>query len=52
MQETLRLLAAKGYGEVSLTITAENHPAVRLYRDLDFHVSKEFTAYAHNLPRP
>ena len=52
MQETLDLLAAKGYEGVSLTVTAENHSAVRLYRDLDSHVIKEFTAYAHNLPRP
>ncbi len=52
MQETLRLLAAKGYEGVSLTVTAENHSAIRLYRDLDFRVTKEFTAYAHNLPRP
>ncbi len=52
MQETLDLLAAQGYEGVSLTVTAENHSAVRLYRDLDFHVIKEFTAYAHNLPTP
>ncbi len=52
MQETLDLLAAKGYEGVSLTVTAENHSAVRLYRDLDFHVIKEVTAYAHNLSRP
>ena len=52
MQETLGLLAAKGYEGVSLTVTAENHSAVHLYRDLDFHVIKEFTAYARNLPRP
>ncbi len=47
-----RLLAAKGYEGVSLTVTAENHSAIRLYRDLDFRVTKEFTACAHNLPHP
>ena len=51
MQETLEQLVAKGYEGVSLTVTAENHSAVQLYRDLDFHIIKEFTAYAHNLPR-
>ncbi len=44
--------AAKGYEGGSLTVTAENHSAVRLFRDLDFQVIKEFTAYAHNLPAP
>ena len=52
MQETLRLLAAKGSEGVSLTVTAENHSVVPLYRDLDFHVTKGFTAYARNLPAP
>ncbi len=52
MQETLDQLAAKGYEGVSLTVTAENHSAVRLYRDLDFHVIKKFTPTPTTSPTP
>jgi len=45
----LERLAAKGYTGVSLTVTAENAPAVTLYRHLDFVVTKEFAAFARNL---
>lgn len=45
----LERLIAKGYTGVSLTVTAENAPAVTLYRHLDFVVTKEFAAFARNL---
>ena len=49
MEETLRLLHGAGFRGVSLTVTASNENAVRLYEQLGFNVIKEFEAYARNL---
>jgi len=49
MEAALERLAAQGCRGVSLTVTATNQGAVRLYRKLAFAVTKEFSAYARNL---
>lgn len=49
MEESLERMAKKGYAGVSLTVTAENAPAVELYRRLGFAVIKEFAAVARVL---
>lgn len=49
MLAALNRLAAKGYRGVSLTVTAENEAAVKLYRQLKFDVIKGFAAFARTL---
>lgn len=49
MQAALERLAAKGYQGVSLTVTAQNEPAVQLYHQLGFEVIKGFSAFARTL---
>lgn len=49
METALERLAARGYRGVSLTVTAENEPAVRLYRQLGFDLLKGFSAFARTL---
>lgn len=49
MEASLKRLTARGYRGVSLTVTAENEPAVKLYRRLGFHVIKGFAAFARSL---
>ncbi|MGH9861981.1 MAG: GNAT family N-acetyltransferase [Candidatus Acidiferrales bacterium] len=49
MQAAMERLAARGHHGVSLTVTADNHPAVKLYRRLGFAVLKGFAAYARDL---
>jgi ribosomal protein S18 acetylase RimI-like enzyme len=44
MQATTDALRARGIAELSLTVTAANDPAVRLYRQLGFTPIKTFTA--------
>jgi len=49
MEEIVAGLGARGYRGVSLTVTAENEPAVKLYRRLGFDVIKGFAAFARDL---
>ncbi|MFQ5664296.1 MAG: GNAT family N-acetyltransferase [Terriglobia bacterium] len=49
MHAALEHLTTKGYRGVSLTVTAENQPAVQLYRQFGFDVLKEFAAFARTL---
>ncbi|MBI2956948.1 MAG: GNAT family N-acetyltransferase [Acidobacteria bacterium] len=49
LEAALGRLAARGFAGVSLTVTAENQAAVKLYRQLGFETIKEFSAYARNL---
>jgi len=49
MEAALGRMTAKGYHGVSLTVTAENHGAVALYRKLGFETLKEFGAYSREL---
>lgn len=50
LSHSLEGLRRQGCHEVSLTVTAENLPAVRLYQKLGFHVLKEFAAHVWELP--
>jgi len=50
MEAVLARLAASGYRGVSLTVTAENKPAIELYTKLGFQVIKGFSAFARDLP--
>jgi ribosomal protein S18 acetylase RimI-like enzyme len=45
LHRTLGVLAHKQYLSVSLSVTAENHPAVALYRQNHFRVLKPFQAF-------
>lgn len=49
MEAALARLTAKGYKGVSLTVTAENEAAVKLYLQLGFEVIKGFAAFSRNL---
>ncbi|MBI4466710.1 MAG: GNAT family N-acetyltransferase, partial [Acidobacteria bacterium] len=49
MDASLEGLRGRGYRGVSLTVTAENESAVRLYRRLRFDVIKGFAAFARTL---
>lgn len=49
MEASLEGLRGRGYRGVSLTVTAENESAVRLYRRLRFDVIKGFAAFARTL---
>lgn len=49
MEVALEHLEARRYHGVSLTVTATNHGAVRLYRRLGFEITKQFSAHARNL---
>jgi ribosomal protein S18 acetylase RimI-like enzyme len=44
MEAAIEALRARGISELSLTVTAANEPAVRLYRKLGFAPIKTFTA--------
>jgi ribosomal protein S18 acetylase RimI-like enzyme len=44
MQAAIDALRARGISKLSLTVTAANDPAVRLYRKLGFVPIKTFTA--------
>ena len=45
MRRSMEALAARGCRSVSLTVTAENEPAVRLYRKMGFVEKRRFSAY-------
>src|SRR5262249_26099679 len=45
MRQSLRALAAHGCQSASLTVTASNETAVRLYRRMGFRVRRNFAAY-------
>jgi ribosomal protein S18 acetylase RimI-like enzyme len=45
LERSLGALRARGYEGVSLSVTANNNPAVGLYRRFGFVVLKEFAAY-------
>ena len=45
MRRSMEALAARGCRSVSLTVTAENEPAVRLYRKMGFVQRRRFSAY-------
>jgi len=47
---TLDHLRQRGYEGVSLSVTAENQPAVRLYHRFGFQLLKNFTAYVWQKP--
>ncbi|MEE8200936.1 MAG: GNAT family N-acetyltransferase [Candidatus Acidoferrales bacterium] len=49
MDASLARLVARRFRGVSLTVTAENVPAVRLYNRLGFHILKGFAAFARTL---
>jgi len=49
MEAVLARLGAGGYRGVSLTVTAENKPAIELYYKLGFRVIKGFAAFARDL---
>jgi ribosomal protein S18 acetylase RimI-like enzyme len=50
MASAFRDLAARGYREVSLTVTDENADAVRLYERLGFETFRAFGAFVFNRP--
>ncbi|MBI4462204.1 MAG: GNAT family N-acetyltransferase [Acidobacteria bacterium] len=50
LARALDYLHHRGYTGVSLSVTADNHPAVSLYRDSGFGVLKEFAAYVWDKP--
>lgn len=50
MEAVLERLAVRGCHGVSLTVTAENEPAVQLYYKLGFQVLKGFSAFSRDLP--
>ena len=52
MEASLARLAALGFRGVSLTVTAENEPAVKLYAHLGFRVIKGFSAFARTQSPP
>ena len=45
IRNSLYHLALDGCLEASLTVTAENKPAIRLYQHLGFDVIRNFSAY-------
>jgi ribosomal protein S18 acetylase RimI-like enzyme len=45
MRRSMEALAAHGCRSVSLTVTAENEPALRLYRNMGFVQKRHFSAY-------
>jgi ribosomal protein S18 acetylase RimI-like enzyme len=45
MRKSMEAMAARGCRAVSLTVTAENEPAVRLYRKMGFVHQRGFSAY-------
>lgn len=49
LEAALAQLVAKGYQGVSLTVTAENEAAVKLYLQLGFEIIKGFAAFSRNL---
>ncbi|MFQ5816680.1 MAG: GNAT family N-acetyltransferase [Terriglobia bacterium] len=50
LARTLDTLRQKGYEGVSLSVTADNPPAVGLYRHFGFEVLKRFAAYVREKP--
>jgi ribosomal protein S18 acetylase RimI-like enzyme len=44
MESAIEVLRARGFEELSLTVTSANERAVRLYEKLGFHTIKTFTA--------
>ena len=46
MAAALRSFREQGLQTASLSVTLDNHPAYALYRDLGFHLRKEFAAHA------
>lgn len=52
LSHSLEELRRQGCHEVSLTVTADNLPAVRLYQKMGFRVLKEFAAHVWQRPGP
>ena len=51
MHECMRLLRQVRFAALTLTVTAENDPAVELYRSLGFQTRHTFDAMVWNRPR-
>ncbi len=50
LETTMRRIQEQGFREVSLTVTALNSGAVRLYERLGFHVLRDFGAFVWQRP--
>jgi ribosomal protein S18 acetylase RimI-like enzyme len=52
MRQSMLALAAHSCQSVSLTVTAANEPAMRLYRSMGFSTRREFSAYVWDRRHP